>query len=230
MSEPGGIGGARRWPTIRAGLIAILLFFQLVAAIPLPELRPAHLERRQAQIELKRWAGVLTDLGLATRPEQLAALGLAVGKTCRNGRAALLRPIAGLKRITQTGQAWGLFAYPDPYPGRLVIAGRPTGGEWITLHAAPDEGSDPELGRLLRYRRMRGVWDDTGDRPKPKHAFDNFATWVARRALTSHPELDQIEVQLLTRHIVLPGSGPEEPEQPFHRRLRTRKALFVGGA
>ena len=52
------------WPSIRAGLITLVLFFCLVEAAPLPMLKKHHLNRQVAQDETDRWVGILGEVGI----------------------------------------------------------------------------------------------------------------------------------------------------------------------
>jgi hypothetical protein len=216
---------AERWPAIRAGLIALVLVVEWVDAVPLPELRPRDLVHPVAQAELDRWVSMLASVGIVRTRDEVAEVGLAVGEVAIGFRKGALAPFKPLKRITGTGQAWGLFAYPDPASGRLVIRGRGEGEEWELLAKLPGEG-DPAQVRRLQYRRLRGVWDDAGDRPNPGKLHTRFVNWIASDMLTRRPDLDQIEVRIDLQTIVLPTAGIEAPpDERRHTRIRTRARL-----
>ena len=123
MPEPGW--GLR--DHLRAAAIGLVLLAQALDATPLPELRESHLRNPVAWDEIERWSGLLTDAGLPTSPEELLQFGLGLGEGSRAFRKHLLRPWWPFRRLTGTGQSWGLFAYPDPYAGRLTVNGRAAG-------------------------------------------------------------------------------------------------------
>lgn len=209
------------WAYVRAALIALVLLAQWADAMPLPELKKRDLDNPIAQDELRRWQGVLAGLGVELTTEELAQWGLDVGQSMRKGRRAVLSPWAPFRRITGTGQGWGLFAYPDPYAGRLVVAERLQDGAWETFYTAPQtEGG--LLARQLRYRRIRGIWDDAGDRVRPRDVYDRFATWIARRRFEERADLELVEVRLDLHRVETPGAGEEPPDKRRHARVRRR--------
>ncbi len=216
----------RTWPAVRALLISVVLVGQWVDALPLPELRARDLEHPIAQDEVTRWTTLLNDLGVSLTEEELVAQALVVGEAATRFRRASMAPLRPIKKLTGTGQSWGLFAYPDPYAGRLVIEAREKKGEWQVLFSAPGSGRD-ELGRLLRYRRVRGIYDDNGDRPKPGSLYNRFADWVAWDIFERRPEIDAVQVRLDLVRIIPPGTGDGVPiaDKRRHARMRFRAAL-----
>ena len=204
------------WAWVRACLITGVLTLQLLDAIPLPELRRHHLANPVAKQELKRWSGILTELGHPTSPEQLAEVGLDIGQLAGTFRKKVLKPWHPLRRLTGTGQSWGLFAYPEPASGRLVVDGIGPGGTQ-TLYSAPG-GKGDRLEGLLEYRRIRGIYDDGGDRPRPRRIYQRFVEFVAARVFEEHPELTAVEVRLDLHPIIPPGQGDPVPDTPRHAR------------
>ena len=216
----------RTWPAVRALLISVVLVAQWVDALPLPELRARDLQHPIAQDEVTRWTTLLNDLGVSLTEEELVARALVVGEGATRFRRASMAPLRPLKRLTGTGQSWGLFAYPDPYAGRLVIEAREKNGAWQVLFSAPGSSSD-DLSRLMRYRRVRGIYDDNGDRPKPGSLYNRFVDWVAWDLFQSRPDLDAVQVRLDLVRIIPPGTGEGEPipDKRRHARMRVREPL-----
>lgn len=208
------------WAWARAGLVTLVLLLQILDAIPLPELRKHHLANPVAQEELVRWSELLTDLGRPTTPEQLAETGLDLGSLAGTFRKVVLKPWHPLRRMTGTGQSWGLFAYPEPASGRLVVDGiGPDGTE--TLYSAPG-GKGDELETLLEYRRIRGIYDDAGDRPRPRRIYQRFAQFVAERVFADHPELTAVEIRLDLHPLIPPGQGEPVEDTRRHARIVLR--------
>jgi len=211
------------WAWVRAVLITAVLVLQMLDAIPLPELRKHHLANPVAKEELVRWSSLLTDMGRPTTPAQLAEIGLDMGKMAGNFRKKVLKPWHPLRRLTGTGQSWGLFAYPEPATGRLVVDGiGPEGTE--TLYSAPG-GKGDALETLLEYRRIRGIYDDGGDRPRPRRIYQRFSRFVAARVFEAHPELNAVEVRLDLHPLVPPGQGEPVPDSKRHARRILRADL-----
>ena len=77
----------------------------------------------EAQAEVERWSGILGQLGVDIPPDELTVKALEIGAASTRFRRTFLKPSRPFRTLTGTGQAWGLFTYPDPYPGRLVVEG-----------------------------------------------------------------------------------------------------------
>jgi hypothetical protein len=210
------------WPKVRGTLIALILLCCVVEAVPIPALRERHLNRSLAREEADRWVGVLEGLGVHMSSDELLGQVLTVSKEARAARAVVLGPWRAFSRQFKLAQAWGLFAFTDPHPGRLVLEGRAKGGEWTLLFKAPSTG-DERLGRVLFNRRMRGVWDDAGDRPKPGRLYDRWVTWVAKDVFEHRPDVDVVRVRFDRLSVSMDGPGATAPEEPVHRRERHRE-------
>ncbi len=230
LPEPAVLGA---WPLLRGLLILFVIVVHGLDALPLPELREQHLRTKVAQEELRRWTSLLQGVGLDVSQEEIAAFSLSVGGGAIRFRKAVMGPFRPVKRWTGTGQSWGLFAFPDPYPGRLVLSGRPADGEWVEVYRAPAEGDGWLLDQLL-YRRVRGVWDDAGDRSKPGTVFNRFADWAAGRLFEDHPEWSEVSIRVDRLHVLLPDEGEWPKETVRHERFRRRAELesrpSAGGA
>ena len=194
-----------------------------VDALPLPTLREGHLKHPIAQAEVARWTTLLQSIGVSMTEAELMEKGLAVGAMSITLQNALMRPLKPIQSVTKTGQSWGLFAYPDPFAGRLVVMGRRE-GDWQPVWAAPQRDGTP-LSRVLRYRRIRGIYDDFGDRPQPRAIYGRFSDWVAQLVLDEHPDWQQVQIRLDLVTVHLPHEGAEPPEQRRHVRLRSRSQL-----
>lgn len=207
------------WPTVRGLLIALTIGVQWLDAMPLPEVKARDLRHPLAQEELEDWAAWLTEHGYPITKATLAEHCLTVGQGASTFRKAALRPWFPFRRLTGTGQAWGLFAYPSTHAGRLVIAGREGTQAWRDLYRSPDLMTGSPLAATFEYRRVRGVYDDSGDRPNPSNLYDRFTAWAARRAFDAFPSVDEVEVRLDMVRITLPGEGA--PVADTRRQART---------
>jgi hypothetical protein len=208
-------------------LIAVVLVTQLLDAIPLPELKPQHLQNPVARRELAQWSGALSTVGVELSPQRLAELGLTVGEGATAFRHTVLRPWHPLRRLTGTGQAWGLFAYPEPATGRLVVEAHTAQGT-EQLYRAPGDG-DAALVEVLAYRRMRGIYDDASDRPTPRKIYHRFGQWVAAGVMTERPGVTAVEVRLDLHPVRTPDEGEPVPDTRRHARLYTRAMLEEAG-
>ncbi len=204
-------------------LVTGVLFAQCADALPMPALSKADLRHPVAQQELARWTARLQGWGMQVTEDGLAAWGLSVGQGAQTLQRALLSPTRSFRRATGTGQSWGLFAFPEPRAGRLEVRARRAGGAWQPLFVAP-KGTGL-LGQRLRYRRVRGLTDDAGDRPRPGPLWKRTTRWIAREVFEAHPEYDEVEVQMVLIDVVVPGGKDRRSDRVSHSRLELRAEL-----
>lgn len=214
------------WPRWRAGLIALTLFVHTCAALPIPKpVRAEDARTPTAQDELRLWVSIFARLGVQTSKEDLLDLVNGVGRFSVDTRSALMGPFRPLLRLTGTGQAWALFAYPDRYPNLLQVEVRRPDGTWSLVYAA----ADPEhtfLADRFAFRRVRGVYDTAAAKGSPGKVYDRFADWVAREAFAAWPEATDVRVKMVQRRVNLPGEQAEAEEKTRLVRLRSREDLL----
>lgn len=175
-----------------------------------------------AQEEVARWVEILSGVGVDTTAEQLVDHTLTVSQAAVKARATIVRPFRAVSGLYGGGQAWGLFTYADPYPGRLVIEGTRGGNAWFPLYRAPQHDGSV-LARTVHHRRVRGVWDDAGDRPKPGKLYRRFVTWLSGRIFEEYPDITEVRVRLDQITVRLPGEPRARgPEKPRHVQERSR--------
>ena len=212
-----------RWPAIRAGLIAFVLLVHGVLALPVPSnVSDKAFDNAIAREELKSWSALLGDLGYPVEPEELGERVLELGKSLAGTKKAFLKPFRPFLRATGTGQAWGLFTYPNTTPNQLVVSVRGSPDEpWEPLYEALSEEHDWHESHF-RYRRVRGVYDDNATRVRA--SYDNFVHWVAEEAFEDHPEAQQVRVHMVQRVSRAPGEEPDDTKKVRLVRVVTREA------
>ncbi|MDX2091928.1 MAG: hypothetical protein SFX73_28960 [Kofleriaceae bacterium] len=99
---------ARRWPELRAGLIAVAIFLGLLDGCPLPD--AAH---------TRPWNRPLVDV---VRPVQ----------------RVVLRPFQWVREGVRFSQRWALFAAASQHRYRLEVQGQKADGTWDVLYRAGD--------------------------------------------------------------------------------------------
>lgn len=196
-----------RVPSLRAALLAVVVFVHGVAASPLPP-SPSSAKALANPIaveELNGWVRLLGGLGVETNREQLTELAVESSIVTSELRSAVMKPFRPLLRITGTGQGWGLFTYPNTHPHRLVIEVERDGKFEVVYRAL-----DPEHAYLepqLTFRRVRGVYDDNASKVRP--SYESFARWVARHAFEDWPDATRVRVKMIRTHVVTPGQTPD---------------------
>ena len=215
-------GRGARWPSLRAAVLALLCASALVDAVPWPQV--SGLRRPEARAELRRQAAALRALGLPVGEEGLQRAvqrGVRVGLQARE---ALLWPTRPLRRWAGVGQAWALFSLPAEEAGRLVVYGRARGGAWAPLFRAGDPSRTP-LAPALRHRRLRGVWDEAGDRSPAAPAYGRLAEWLTRAVFDAHDDIFEVELRVDQVRLRPPGGPPVEArERPTNARRARRPA------
>jgi hypothetical protein len=206
---------------LRGVALLAVVAVNLLTASPLPRsVKRSQYDTPVAREEIRRWQDSLARIGIRRSEESLVEASYALGSTLSRVRHALLDPFATPYRLTGTGQAWGLFTYPDTWPHQLNVWTRDGAkAPWSLRYA----GLDPEHAwrrEVLTYRRVRAVYD--GQTSRPGVTWERFATWIAREALRDTPGATHARVGFLRRHTRDPSSdGAARPEAPAARHLRT---------
>jgi hypothetical protein len=113
-------------------------------------------------------------------------------------REAALKPFAWIGRDLRIGQKWALFQSASSERFRLEVLGKTPTTDWQMLYRSGD--SEPEAyADLLGYRRVRGVWNPTGNGPPGQYR--DFVIWLSRRLFAEHPELAMVRVRMQKIHI-----------------------------
>ncbi|GDX82178.1 hypothetical protein LBMAG42_39890 [Deltaproteobacteria bacterium] len=195
------------WEDVRAALLLVVIAVYGFAAAPL-----AHSANREklslpfATDELTRLQSALAPMGLHPEVEELADVAYRVSSFQADLRRTGLAPFQDFFRITGTGQAWGLFTYPDRFPARLVVEGRQASGGWIRLYASLDPDATFNEEKLV-YRRIRGVYDANSERARA--TWDPFVSWVASEVFRAEPGVDAVRVSFQQIHTYEPWEHAE---------------------
>lgn len=216
--------GAAGWARARAALIAFVIFFNVLAALPTPgEPSLERLQRPFERAELQRWTQLLLSLGVNTDPDRLAQGYLAFSRWVEQARGVALTPIAGWMAFTQTHQGWRLFGTPD----RAVSALR------VIAHASTTDGGAGggddvlyESGRadrrwhadFLEYRRIRAEYNPS--RRGPPETYAAFAKRLSDEIFATRPGVSRVSVALVNTRVRLPheaaGAAVDPEEQIEH--------------
>jgi len=211
------------WPNIRAAIITLVLLCCMAEAMPLPTLKKRHMNRTVAQDEAQRWVDILASVGVETDRKTLVAEVLRVSRKTGKARNQAIKAWRKFERPLGMGQRWALFTFTDPYPGRMVIEGMGADGAWGELYRAPARG-EPDLVDLLNYRRMRGLWDDAGDRPYPGKLFGRWVTWLGGRIFSMYPDVDAMRIRFDRVEVSPPTKRlPAAAEETVYQQERYRE-------
>lgn len=211
---------------VRAALLALVLAVHGYLALPIPgKVSEASFKHPIADEELARWSGILSGVGIERTPDELKVELIERFGGLAEARKESIKPIRPLLRLTGTGQAWGLFTYPNSFPHTMHIQLQ-VDGQWRPLYLPLDPEHDWNK-RLFVFRRIRGVYDDNAN--NARQSYDNFVDWVALMALREHPEASAVQVHYVRGHVTLPGEPKDPSTKEKHKRVRTRAGFEQEG-
>lgn len=208
------------WEDARAAILLVVVGVYGFAAAPLAH----HASRRGLDLplahdEFVRLQALAAGLGWDLSISDVAESAFAVSSFEADLRRAGLAPFRGFFRVTGTGQAWGLFTYPDRFPARLLVFGRPKDGEWHRLYTSLDPEADFAREKFV-YRRIRGVYDQNSE--KPGATWEPFVSWAAREVFAAYPEIDEVQVMFQRIHTHEPDEADNVVEVGKVHARRTR--------
>ena len=212
----------KRIAVLRAVMVTVFLVAHGIYALPLPKkISLEDIRKQEGQENVDRWLGWLGSAGLRfEKPwfeERVATISTAIGA----GHDLLKFPFKPWMQITSTGQAWALFAVPDRWPVRLEIEIQREGSKaWELAYRRLDPEHD-ELAEVLRYRRIRGIYD--GQIAKPRAAYKNLTRWIARDIFERHPDITQVRVQGVKTHTTLPNEPVDDTRTTVSPRPHRRE-------
>ena len=194
---------ARRWPQIRAVLVALHLVSIVVLSLP----SGAALTNRRgwetpnAKAEFKNWSERLRAVGWDLTPEEFEAELWAVDSSFGRWRDRVAAPFAIYARYTGARQGWQMFATPQKVPGEVHLDVF-VDGKWRSLVRPRDPRSNWRLAQRThnRVRKQLGRFGRTFYR----NQYDGFARWLASLAAADFPEARRIRVRLWRYHSLPP--------------------------
>ncbi len=206
---------ARRWPHIRAVLVALHLMSVVILSIPSSA---ALLNRRgwkseNAKAEFRNWAARMRHVGWDVSPEEFEASLWRVNVAMGKWRDRVAWPFEHYSRLTGARQGWQMFATPQKVPAELHVDVL-VDGQWQPL-VRP---RDPESTWRLRQREHNRVRKQLGRFARtfyPKR-YELVARWFATAAARDFPDATQVRVRLW-RYASLPPERVLAGEQPEGR-------------
>jgi hypothetical protein len=199
----------------------LVIAVHLWVALPLKtELTPRSLDNPIAQEELQHWADRLSDWGVDMTAAELESKVIEKGGAVGAFRSATLKPLRPTMRITGTGQAWGLFTYPNTYPHRLEVTVLGDQG-WQLIYRALDPEYDWRA-QTFTYRRVRGVYDDSAF--QKARSYEHFCETVAQWAHDDFPDVSVVRLSMTKSHVTLPGEPVDPVTEERLIRLCTPEA------
>ena len=215
------VGPSGRRAKLRAAIIAYLVFFNVLAALPSPAApSPERLARPFEQAELRRWVALLHAIGVHVEPTELVSSYVAFAGAVGRARAVVLEPIDWWMSLGQVGQSWRLFAMADDLANALQITAHSREGDQVLYQSGhPARRWNAEL---LEYRRIRAAYNPS--RSGPPHTYPGLANRLGERVFETMPDVERVTVSLLPSQVALPGAAPPPPRDAAHVLELTRPA------
>lgn len=206
---------------LRAAVLLLVVAVNGFAAAPLARgANRSTLRTPLATDEFTRLQAAVASLGWHPEVEELADIAFAIAHFEAEARRIGLAPFHPWFRLTGTGQAWGMFTYPDRFPARLVVEGRPIGGRWTRHYASLDPEATFAREKFV-YRRIRGVYDASSQRPST--TWDPFVSWVAAEVFRTNEDIDEVRVKFQVIRTYEPGEEATELREEGDRSARERR-------
>ena len=206
----------------RAILIALAVLVYGVDATPLPDrISPRSFKDPSLRAVFDGWSEFAGTLGVEVSSRDLRKRAWAESKRLIQGRRALLEPVAPVLEWTGTGQAWGLFAFPETRPARLYIEGY-DGASWTRLYQTGDRERD-HLAPQLKSRQLRAFYQNAAGRSEPTPPYQRFVAWISRETFAAHPDIDSVRVGFERLQALPSGAPPAPVSEPLFELTRERE-------
>ncbi|HWO12319.1 MAG TPA: hypothetical protein VNN80_22640 [Polyangiaceae bacterium] len=202
------------WARARAAVIAFLLFFNALAALPTPgEPSLERLQRPFEREELGRWAALFRSFGVDTDPDRLAQAYLAFSLWLEQARAVALSPIEGWMAFTLTHQGWRLFGTPERAVSALRVTAHGARGDEVLYESG--DAARCWNAAFLEYRRIRADYNPSRRGPPPTYAA--FGQRLSEEIFATMPHVMRVTVALVATRVRLPHeAAPSVAEQAEH--------------
>ncbi len=206
------------WPTVRAGLLLLVIGAHLLVALPIgPRVTRSSLKSEVGQSEVDVWMRLAGPLGFTRDGFEETVLTWSDRLVTTD--EVITAPVRAVLRVFRQGQSWGLFAGTDRTPQRIEVRGKTADGTEVLLYRRLDRDHS-FLRPWLDFRRVRGVYDLSGKSVPPR--YKNFCSWVAERAFEAYPELVEVTVTQVQIEVRLPSEPPDARTKELYTQVRTR--------
>lgn len=219
----------RRWPSIRAALVAFHVAAVVVLSLPSPGgvMQRSSWDDPTVQNEFRIWSDRLRGVGVDVSPVRLDRWLWDVAQRWLSVREGITAPFQPYTTYAGTRQSWRMFSAPQRYPVRLEISVREPSG-WRKVYETRSQELAWERDTFDAYRMRRVVFMTGWD--KERRNFETLCDWIARRAARDFPEATEVMVRQQKYRTPVPaearaGQRVLEPKYIGHevrdlRRLR----------
>lgn len=208
---------------LRGIFLVVMLVAHGIYALPIPKkITWSDMKKPFRARQVERWQGRLERVGIEMDTIEIQTQIVHLTSDLSAFHDTLKDPFRPMFRLTQTNQAWALFAGASTSPGRLVIEIRREGDDedtWTPIERRLDPCCTWREDQL-RYRRLRGIWDGLKKVARP--AYRHLVTWIARHALEDFPDAVAVRVRLEHKRTVYPWNPPRPELETNHAYIVER--------
>lgn len=196
----------KRWPTIRAVLVAYHVLAVVILSFPSPPSGMKHStwENPTVQNEFRLWADRFSGVGVHITPAELDAKLWDLSGKIVAARETVTVPFLPYGNYLGPRQSWRMFVAPQRYPVKIEISIRDKPGAWKKIYESRSEEHNWMSGTFEKYRIRRIVFQMAWD--KDLRHFKMFCDWVATQAARDFPSA--VEVMVVQTRYRTPS--PEE--------------------
>lgn len=218
----------RRWPTIRAVLVAYHVVAVFVLSFPSPGsvMQRSSWKNPTVQNEFRLWSERLRGVGLSLTQAELEDHLWNLAQRYLEVRRVTDAPFHPYAQYAGARQSWRMFVAPQRYPVRVEVSVREGNGPWRLVYQSRSDQHTWLAEKLNRYRLRRAMFQTAWERERG--AYLTFCDWLADQAARDFPEATELMVRQLRYRTPAPaearaGETILEPEY-LTREVRDLKA------
>lgn len=199
----------KRWPAIRAVLVAYHVLALLVLSFPSPPsgMKRSAWENPTVQNEFKLWAERLSGLGWEMSTAELDAKLWDLSQSYVGAREKAIAPFVPYGEYAGARQSWRMFVAPQRFPVRLEVMVREGRGAWKKVYESRSEEHAWLAGLFEKYRLRRVVFATSWDRDG-RH-YKMLCDWIAAQVARDFPAATEVQIRQLRYRTPTPAEALE---------------------
>jgi hypothetical protein len=204
----------RRWPAVRAVLVAYHVLALVVLSFPSP---PSGMQRSAwdnptVQNEFELWAERLSGLGWKMTTKELDSMLWDLSKRYVAGREKVTAPFEAYTTYSGARQSWRMFVAPQRYPVRIEVSLREGAGAWKKVYESRSEEHAWLSPIFEKYRMRRVVFSTAWD--KDARQFRMLCDWIAKQVERDFPAATEVMIRQLRYRTPTPAEALEGKSTP----------------
>lgn len=174
-------------PRLRAGFVAFHAAAVVLLSLPTGAVSDERWKSKGTQADLAEWGSGLGE------GNEFALWFRRVAKGYADVRGVAVAPFNLYAESTGARQGWAMFSSPQRYPAEVHVDAK-VDGRWVPIYR-PHDPSAAFDAVFLAHHRLRKFQGRFAREWKGKR-FQEFASYLAKRALAAHPNAEAVRVRL----------------------------------